>query len=159
MSDEKKQPRKFGLVIKKKHPEEVEPGVPIGFWTPEVLEESKRRGSLPIIRFAWADDLNVLGTFVGSPNDNRRSPERNARDLVPLPDDALVDQDNPRFPKAWFVAAAKAGRFPCVREGRRYIARWADVKAALRLEPLIPRRATTGPKEALRGALGLKGKG
>lgn len=88
-----------------------------------------------------------------------KTQQRLAQYLLPLPPDALIDENDPRVPTDWFKKAAKAGRFPCSKEGRKYIARWGDVQAALSLEVLEPPKRTNGPRDKLREALGLKRKG
>lgn len=90
---------------------------------------------------------------------SRRGLERAAEYLLPLPPDALIDQNDPRVPTDWFKKAARAGRFPCTKEGRNYIARWCDVQAALSLDVLKQPSRETSPEDSLREKLGLKRKG
>ncbi len=152
------------LIISKESPNTVEPGTAIGYWSREIIEEARRRGGFPIVKIMWPEDLELLATKAGAKvatkvaNDNLVK-SRNAADLIPLSDDALVDQNNPRVPKKWFMRAAKAGRFPCSKEGREYIARWGDVRAALALENMTPKVRKAGPRDNLREVLGLKKKG
>lgn len=118
---------------------------------------------MPVVLVMWPDEFKAFSESKGA----REAKEaalaavrgRRADDLIPLPDDAIIDQHNRRVPKAWFVRATKAGRFPAVKEGSRYLARWSDVRAALALERMTPEVRKAGPKEVLRETLGLKRKG
>jgi hypothetical protein len=137
--------------------------VPIGYCDPEILKVHQRHGGLPLVLVMWPDDFKAFAEAKGAREAKESAKAavrgRRAHDLIPLPDDAIIDQDNPRIPHDWFVRAAKAGRFPCVKEGSRYLARWSDVRAALALQRMIPEVRKAGPKELLREALGLKRKG
>lgn len=137
--------------------------IPIGYWDPEILKAHQQHGGLPVVLVMWPDEFKAFAESKGA-RDAKESAMaavrgRRAHDLIPLPDDAIIDQNNPRIPNDWFIRAAKAGRFPCVKEGSRYLARWSDVRAALALERMIPEVRKAGPKELLREALGLRRRG
>jgi hypothetical protein len=137
--------------------------IPIGYWDPEILKVHQQHGGLPVVLVMWPDEFRAFSESKGAREAKESAMAavrgRRADDLIPLPDDAIIDQHNRRVPKAWFVRAAKAGRFAAVKEGSRYLARWSDVRAAFALERMTPEVRKTGPKEVLRETLGLKRKG
>ncbi len=156
MKPENEVPAKVAFIVAKRLPSQVEAGSPIGLWTPDILEESVRRGSLPIVKLEWPESWDAfrLSTVADIASravvraicrdSMKEAPNRDASALIPLPDDALIDQQDPRVPEKWFVRAAKAGRFPCSKEGGDYIACWRDVRAALALRTISPAKRCSG---------------
>jgi hypothetical protein len=49
----------------------------------------------------------------------------------PVPDDRFVDQRDGLVPKALFLRLAREGAFPSSKIGKRVVARWGDVRAAI----------------------------
>lgn len=49
---------------------------------------------------------------------------------IPISDDTLVDQRCPRFPRDIFVRMARSGAFPAAKIGKRWVAKYGDVKRA-----------------------------
>jgi len=49
---------------------------------------------------------------------------------IPIADDSLVDQRCPRFPRDIFMRMARAGAFPARKIGKRWVARFGDVRRA-----------------------------
>jgi hypothetical protein len=119
----------------------------------------KREFPSETIRRSAQETADLVVQGLSQVLNSSKAQQRLAQHLLPLPPDALVDQNNPRVPSEWFKKAAKAGRFPCSKEGHKYIARWGDVQAALSLEALEPPSRTMGPRDTLREALGLRKKG
>jgi hypothetical protein len=75
--------------------------------------------------------------------------------LASLPQDAIVDQRCARIPKDAYLKLARARAFPSRRVGRRVLARWGDVLAAV--SGLIEPSTEEGPdpEEAMRLRWGL----
>lgn len=60
---------------------------------------------------------------------------------IPISDDTLVDQRCPRFPRDIYVRMARSGAFPATKIGKRWVARYGDVKRAFESYGSLPRQA------------------
>jgi hypothetical protein len=85
----------------------------------------------------------------------------------PLCDDAFVDQRSGLVPKEVFIRLHREKRIPTKKIGKRILARWGDVKEALRPQPEAARERPTQVEstpehddlDGLRKMLGLRPKG
>jgi len=57
--------------------------------------------------------------------------------MLPLPADYIVDQDSARMSRGQYLRMARAGDFASTRTGRKVLARWGDVQAALRVDAVV----------------------
>jgi len=62
---------------------------------------------------------------------------------IPIADDALVDQRCPRFPRDIFIRMARSGKFPAQKIGKRWVARYGDVKRVFETTGTSPRPRPT----------------
>ncbi len=94
--------------------------------------------------------------------DSSKTQQRLAEHLLPLPPDALIDQNDPRVPTDWFKRSAKTKLFPSIKQGQKTVARWADVQKAWHEELARQTSTTTAPvddpRDALLAELGLERK-
>jgi len=74
--------------------------------------------------------------------------------MLPLPADHVVDQSTARMDRGLYLQMARAGAFPSTKVGKRVLAKWADVQAALR--PTVRAPVATSKKDLLRQQLGLE---
>ena len=89
------------------------------------------------------------------------------RSGLPMPDDAYVDQRSGLVPKEVFIRLHREKRIPTMKVGKRILARWGDVKEALRPRPgeVRVRALPAEPKaeddglDSLRKMVGLQPKG
>lgn len=75
-----------------------------------------------------------------------------------LPDDAFIDQSTGLVDKKLYLRLARRRAFPSQRHGRRVVARWGDVKAALQPPPAPAAEPFVQPLDELdqyRRAMGL----
>jgi len=54
-----------------------------------------------------------------------------AAPVGPVPDDRFIDQRDGLVPKPLYLRLAREGAFPCSKIGKRVVARWGDVRAAI----------------------------
>ena len=79
-----------------------------------------------------------------------------------LPDDAFIDQTSERLPsRRLYLRLAREGAFPSKKVGKKVIARWGDVKAAVEAQgtPNQPSSPTDDGLDGLRRLIGLQPKG
>jgi hypothetical protein len=76
-----------------------------------------------------------------------------------LPPDAYVDQRDPRVPRQVYLRLAREGAFPSAKVGKRILAKWADVEAALaarrRKTPTNQTVHASDDLDGIRGEMGL----
>ncbi len=83
--------------------------------------------------------------------------------MTPLPPEAFIDQRSGRVEKAIYLRLAREGAFPSKKIGKRILARWGDVQAALSVDPpaKLPRLEQEADAEldAIRARAGLAVRG
>lgn len=90
-----------------------------------------------------------------------------ARRTPPLLDEAIIDQRSGLVPKDLYLRLARGGAFPSSKIGKRILARWGDVRAAVLDGPGITKVSLQAPAQDnggdglddLRRRLGLAEKG
>jgi hypothetical protein len=108
-----------------------------------------------------SEAANRAGTTI-EPQKRRATPQWTAES--PLPDDAIIDQRSGLVPKEVFLRLAREGAFRSSKVGKRILAQWGEVKAALvaRRRP-VPTAAAPGHAQGdlddIRRSVGLVPKG
>ena len=92
-----------------------------------------------------AETLAGRQDFPGPARPQHRGSSRGPSGQVALHDDSFVDQRSGAIDREVFLRLAREGAFPSTKIGKRVLARWGDVKAALQARR---RQVPQGPPEA-----------
>jgi hypothetical protein len=89
----------------------------------------------------------------------RRMRHRSLVGTEPVPPDAFIDQWSDLVPHDVFLRLAAERRFPTTREGHRILARWGDVRDAVKVPEPTPPAEPYDPLNEIRAKVGLRPKG
>jgi hypothetical protein len=81
-------------------------------------------------------------------------------DTGPTPDEAFIDQRTALVPRELYLSLAREHAFPCRKIGKRVVAQWGDVRAALagQVGSTSPTDVCDRGNDALRRSIGIQPK-
>jgi hypothetical protein len=75
--------------------------------------------------------LGPIGSLRRQDSKPEVQPAAPAATIGPVPDDRFIDQRDGLVPKPLYLRLAREGAFPSSKIGKRVVARWGDVRAAI----------------------------